>query len=313
MYEQVPVLLAIFNRPEKTRKVVKALRKVKPPQLFVAADGPRPGHPEDVEKCRLARQVATDIDWPCDLQIRFLDKNVGCGMGISSAIGWFFEHVDYGVILEDDCVPHPHFFPFCSELFERYAEDERIMRISGLSPYPARNYPYDYHFSHRFHCWGWGTWRRAWKHFSYDMDLIDETEFLEMAKAFYPFQFQNSLELDKFRLSKKNMLKTWAFRWNVACFAQNGLCIIPEKNLIKNIGFGEEATHTKCSNPVMENLETHSLEFPLHHPPFVFADSRPGQSLDNANYRQRSFKGRCGQRLRHALGMLIDYTKTMPR
>jgi hypothetical protein len=143
---EVPVLLGIFKRPSHTRSVVEALKQAKPVRLFVAADGPRFGCNEDIERCRLARQAATEVDWPCEVKTRFLQENVGCGPGVSPGISWFFEHVEYGIILEDDCVPHPHFFPFCGELFDRYASDERIMRISGLSPYPARAYPYDLPF-----------------------------------------------------------------------------------------------------------------------------------------------------------------------
>lgn len=309
--EQLPVLLVIFNRAEHTRRVVEALRQAKPLRLFVAADGPRPDRPEDIEKCRLAREAATAIDWPCEVNTRFLQTNAGCGPAVSSAITWFFEHVEHGVILEDDCVPHPHFFRFCAELLERYAEDERIMRITGLSPYPARDYPYDYHFSHRFHCHGWGTWRRAWKHFSYDLERIDETEFLEMVRTYYPFHFRRKPRLEKFRRAKSGLLKTWAFRWEVACYAQNGLTIVPERNLITNVGDGEEATHTQRFNPLFGNLETHPLKFPLRHPPFVYADSRPARALERALHRRLPLKSRCAEQLRHAAGAVADFFDTL--
>jgi hypothetical protein len=312
MREKVPILLVIYNRPDNTRRVVEALRPIRPTQLFVAADGPRPNCPEDLEKCPLARQAATVIDWPCDVKTRFLEGNVGCGPAVSSAITWFFEHVEHGVILEDDCIPHPDFFPFCGELFERYAGDQRIMRITGLSPYPVRNYPYDYHFSQRFHCSGWGTWCRAWKHFSYEMAAIDETEFLEMVRTYYPFHFRRKRRLEKFRQARSGLLKTWAFRWEVACYAQNGLTIVPERNLITNIGFGEGATHTQSANPVFGNLEAHPLKFPLRHPPFVYADGRPKRSLERALHRSLPFKTRCAEQLRHALGAVADFFNTLP-
>lgn len=312
MNEQDSVLLVIFNRPEKIRIVVEALRRVKPARLFVAADGPRPDHPEDEERCRLARQVATDIDWPCDLKTRFLDKNIGCGLGVSSGITWFFEHVECGIILEDDCVPHPHFFPFCRELFVRYGDDERIMRISGLAPFPAREYPFDYHFSRRFYCSGWGTWRRAWKHFSYELGGINKTKFLEMLKACYPFHYGRRTWLNNFERTINGDLKTWAFRWDVACFAQNGLSINPEKNLITNIGFGEDATHTQKIEPIFANLEGRPLKFPLRHPPFVYADGRPERSLEKGIHRSLSLKSRCAERVKHAFGMITDFFETMP-
>lgn len=312
MSNQVPVLLVIFNRPEKTRRVMDALRQVQPTQLFVAADGPRSERPDDIEKCRLAREAATDIDWPCEVQTRFLEENVGCGMGVSSGITWFFEQVEHGIILEDDCLPHPHFFPFCAELFNRYAQDQRIMGINGLAPYPTRTYPYDYHFSRRFRCWGWATWRRAWQHFSYACDAITEEDFLEMARAYYPHAFNREPWLRNFRRVKSGELKTWAFRYEIAQFAQSGLFIAPEKNLITNIGFDEEGTHTRCENPIFSQLETQPLGFPLRHPPFVFADGRQERHLEKLIYCNLTLKSRCMWRIRHSLGMLKDFCEEIP-
>jgi len=312
MGNEVPVLLVVFNRPELTRQVIDALRQVKPTQLFVAGDGPRPDHPDDIEKCRLTKQIATEIDWQCELKTRFLSENVGCGLGVSSGISWFFDHVEYGVILEDDCVPHPHFFPFCSELLQRYADDKRIMGVNGLAPFPDRNHPYDYHFSRRSWCWGWGTWRRAWKYFSYDIDEAIIVESLEMIRAYWSFYNARRPWRNKFQSVVNGKLKTWANRFEIANFSQNGLIIAPEKNLIKNIGFGEDATHTLHPNPVFVNLVTHPLEFPLRHPPFVYADGRPGRSLAKILHRHLSFKNRCAKQLRHALGAVVDYFETMP-
>ena len=148
--EEIPVLLTIFNRPDKTRAVMENLRQIKPKRLFVAADGPRRDFPQDEEKCRLARQAATTTDWSCDVTTRFLEDNMGCDLAVPLGIDWFFRSVEYGIILEDDCIVHPHFFAFCGELLERYSNDQRIMQISSLSPYSAREHPYDYHFSRTF-------------------------------------------------------------------------------------------------------------------------------------------------------------------
>lgn len=312
MNNQVPVLLVIFNRPEKTRRVIEALRQIRPARLFISADGPRPDHPEDEDKCRLAREFAMDIDWPCDLKTRFLDQNIGCGLGVSTGITWFFEHVEHGIILEDDCVPHPSFFPFCKELFELYADDERIMRISGLAPFPAREYPFDYHFSWKFYCSGWGTWRRAWKHFFYDLNGINKTKFLEMLKVCYPFHYSRRPWLNNFERTINGDLKTWAFRWDIACFAQNGLSINPEKNLITNIGYGEGATHTQKIEPIFANLEGHSIKFPMRHPKYVYADGRPEQGLQKELHCSLPLKSRVAQRVRHALGLIADFWETMP-
>ena len=311
MSDTVPVLLVIFNRPEKTRRVIEALRQVRPVQVFVAADGPRPDRPDDVEKCRLARQAVSEIDWPCDLKTRFLDENVGCDPSVSAAIHWFFEHVEHGVILEDDCVPHPDYFRFCAELFERYVDDTRIMQVSSFAPYLDRNHPYSYHFSRTFRCWGWGTWRRAWALYSDSLGRYDNG-IDQMLKAYFPSsaKYAEKRKLyETFRLGKRD---NWDSKWNVACYAQNGLCIVPEKNLISNIGYDEESTHTTKASPIFSNLQTEPLEFPLRHPPFVFADGRPERSLEKRLYRSLSFKSRCAWRLRHVLGAMRDFWETRP-
>lgn len=311
--EQVPVLLLVFNRPEETRRVVESLRQVRPGRLFVAGDGPRFDHPEDHENCRLTRQAAKDIDWPCDLQTRFLETNIGCGPGVSSGIGWFFGHVEYGIILEDDCVPHPSFFEFCGELFRRYSQDERIMQISGFAPYSVRDYPYDYHFSRAFRCWGWGTWRRAWKHFSLSLEQYGDWEAREFLRTYYPGYWKRRPKYLQFWEYKKGVPRdVWDFQWNVACYAQNALCIVPERNLVENIGFNDNATHTSSTSPVFANLETHPIASPMRHPPFVYPDGLPEQSLEKAIYDGLSFKGRFVQQLRHAVGAFVDFFDSVP-
>lgn len=310
MENQVPVLLIVFNRPQKTEKVITALRKIQPARLFVAADGPRLDHPDDTKKCLLAREAATSIDWPCEVQTRFLESNVGCEPSVSSAIEWFFEHVEHGIILEDDCVPHPDFFPFCSELFKRYADDERILQISGLAPYSERTHPHDYHFSRAFRCsGGWGTWRRAWKYFSFDMTQYNEHEAYEMLKAYASDRAMLQSLLSKFDDFKSGLYNNWDFLWNLACFAQNGLCVVPEKNLITNIGFDEEATHTRTLESAFANLRTSSLQFPLRHPSFVYGDDRPEKTLANEIYRGLNLKSRLAWRIRVLRGILMDLTK----
>ena len=307
-------MLVIFNRPDKTRRVLDVLRAVKPTDLYVAADGPRPDHPGEAEQCRLTRALISEIDWPCEVRTRFLEENLGCGRAVSSAIDWLFEHEEKGIILEDDCIPHTDFFSFCTELLDRYAQDERVMRISGFAPYPARAYPYDYHFSRRFYCWGWATWRRAWKHFVYDLETYDERELSEMIRAYFPFHHQRRPGLETLRKLKSGALRTWAFRWDIACFSQNGLAIVPERNLVKNIGVGKEgATHTRRRNPVFADLEVQPLELPLRHPPFVYHDGRPGRALEKILHQNRPFKNRVTYGLRHVAGTAMDFLQTLPR
>ncbi len=310
--EEIPVLLTIFNRPDKTRAVMDNLREIKPNRLFVAADGPRRNSPQDIEKCRLARQEATTVDWPCDIKTRFLEENIGCDPAVSSAIEWFFEHVVYGIILEDDCIPHPHFFTFCGELLERYSDDKRIMQISSLSPYEPRKHDYDYHFSRAFRCGGgWCTWRRAWKHFTPDMQQYDDEKALAILKAYYPDFIKFKRQYKKYLEFKKGIFNNWDFQWNMACYSQNGLSIVPEKNLMANIGFDEDGTHTKMMDAIFDNLQVLPIRFPLRHPIFVYADSLPERSLEKRIYRRLSLKSRCMYLLRRAMGTLSYLRETM--
>jgi len=311
--EDIPVLLTIFNRPDKTRAVIENLRQIKPKQLFIAADGPRPNRPEDIEKCRLARQEATAVDWDCAIKTMFLDDNKGCDPAVSSAIDWFFQNVECGIILEDDCIVHPHFFTFCGELFVRYADDQRIMQISSLSPYEAREHPYDYHFSRMFRCsGGWGTWRRAWKYFTADMHRYSDEEAHALLKAYHPDRAKCLQLYRKLLEFKKGSFNNWDFQWNIACYAQNGLSVVPERNLMTNIGFGEDSTHTQDMNPVFDDLQVQPLRFPLRHPPFVYADSQPERSLERKIYRSLSVKSRCMYLVRQALGTIAYLREVMP-
>jgi len=322
--EEIPVLLTIFNRPDKTRAVLDNLRQIKPKQLFVSADGPRPDYPQDKEQCQLARQIVTTVDWPCEIKSRFLDDNIGVDPAVSTAIEWFFQNTEYGIILEDDAIVHPDFFTFCGELLVRYADDQRIMQISSLSPYVARKHPYDYHFSRVFRCsGGWATWRRAWKYYIYDMRLYSDNEALAILKAYHPnytkylWQYRELLKHKKrnaleFKRCSLYYWDHWDFQWNLACAAQNGLSIVPEKNFMNNTGFDENSTHTTKMIPTFENLQIQPLKFPLRHPQFVYADSKPERSLEKRIYRSLSLKSRCMYLLRRVLGAIYYLRDVMP-
>jgi hypothetical protein len=311
--DEIPVLMTIFNRPDKTRAVMENLRQIKPKRLFIAADGPRRNVPGDIEKCRLARQVATTVDWACDVKTRFLDDNIGCDPAVSSAIDWFFQHVECGIILEDDGLVHPHFFTFCGELFVRHADDERIMQISSLSPYTPREHPYDYHFSRTFRCGGvWSTWRRAWKHFTSDMRRYHDQEAFALLKAYYPNHTKCLQQYRKFLEFKKGSFNNWDFQWNMACYAQNGLSIVPENNLMINIGFDHDSTHTFQKDSIFEDLQAQSLRFPLRHPLLVYTDSQPERSLEKKMYRDLPVKSRCMYLLRQVSGIIAYFREVMP-
>lgn len=262
-----PVLLLIFNRPDPTAQVMEQLREAQPPQLFVSADGPRVDHPGDRERCRRAREVATRVDWDCEVHTLFRDENLGCKEAVSSAITWFFEHVEEGIILEDDCVPHSTFFPFCSRLLERYRYDERIMVISGNNFQPAsRTYDGSYYFSVYNHCWGWASWRRSWSHYDGEVDAWPNLRETDWLRGWLSSESSARYWSSIFNRVAQNEVDSWAYPWTFSCWFQHGLSILPSVNLVSNIGFGAGATHTHDKSAEAGHLETQPMSFPMDHP-----------------------------------------------
>jgi hypothetical protein len=174
-----PILFLIFNRPDTTQKVFNEIRKIKPRQLFVAADGPREDHPEDKEKCEQTRKIIDQVDWDCEVKTLFRDKNLGCKHAVSGAINWFFKNVEQGIILEDDCLPDQSFFGFCQELLNKYKNNKQIFNISGNN-FQDGMWRGDgsYYFSKYFHCWGWATWADRWQNY-FDIKMKNYPKFKE--------------------------------------------------------------------------------------------------------------------------------------
>jgi hypothetical protein len=242
-----PLLLIAWRRPHTLRQVIDAIRPVAPTRLFVACDGPNPERPGEAEKVAATRAVIEqEIDWPCQIDRLYSDVNQGCRLGVSRAISWFFEQVEEGIILEDDCVPHPDFFPYCATLLERYRHDTRVWCISGNN-FQNGQWRGDgsYYFSRYNHCWGWASWRRCWQH--YDADL-SRGPFLRDSGLLDTI-FEDPLELQYWsdiwqRLVDEGKPDTWDYQWTFTCLANGGLTALPNHNLVSNVGFGEDATHT---------------------------------------------------------------------
>lgn len=272
---QVPILLLIFNRPETLQQVMTALRAVQPRFLYVAADGPRAGRADELEKTEAARKIATTVDWPCEIKTLFRDENMGCRHAVSSAIDWFFGHVEEGIILEDDCIPDPSYFRFAEELLIRYRDDERVMVVAAKHFHGAAHRPsYSYFFSRYNHCWGWASWRRAWKHYDRDMamwpELRDTDWLLSIGDGSRLFQKYWTNIFDIAHEGKK--VDSWAYRWTFSCWAQSGLTILPARNLVTNIGFGDDSTHTSDSGHIESRSILERMDFPLEHPPYMVRD-----------------------------------------
>ncbi|RQH49055.1 methyltransferase domain-containing protein [Okeania hirsuta] len=263
-----PVVLIIFNRPDTTAKVFEAIRKVKPLQLFVIADAPRLDRYGEVERCMAARKIIDQVDWNCEVLTNYSEKNLGCRERIYNGLNWVFSLVESAIILEDDCVPHLTFFRFCEELLERYRNDERIMAISGDN-FQFGNNPIEssYYFSRYPHCWGWATWRRAWKNYDNQMQLWSKLRGSKWLENI----LQNSRAVQYWsEIFQKNYqgFNSWAYAWTFACWNYHGLTILPKVNLVSNIGFGQGATHTSSINK-FANMSVEEMIFPLTHPPSI--------------------------------------------
>jgi hypothetical protein len=257
MYNQLntAILFLVFNRPETTSRVFEVIKKIRPKRLYVASDGPRLSKINEVEKVNLVRKIATAVNWPCEVKTLFRKQNLGCKSAVSSGIKWFFENEEQGIILEDDCLPHLDFFYFCEKLLEKYRNDEKILTITGDNfQNGIMRGSNSYYFSKYFHCWGWATWRRTWD--CYDGEI-----------KFWPKWKQSVDWINKFpdKIERKywssvfdkvyfNQIDTWDYPFMASLWNKGGLNLIPNVNLVSNIGFGPEATHTISINDKNSNL-----------------------------------------------------------
>lgn len=261
-----PILFIIFNRPDLTSQVFGQIRKLKPKHLFIAADGPRVDSDNDIEKCNETRAIISLIDWECNLQTLFRETNLGCGMAVSSAISWFFNHVELGIILEDDCFPSLSFFPFCKELLHKYKDDEQIMLIGG-SNFLRGNIrgKGSYYFSKYPQIWGWASWKRAWDHYDYFMDDLEN--FLEKElKMNFSSAAERRFIGKKLLGVKSQRIQTWDYQWIYSILKNNGISITPNSNLIINIGFRNVSTHTFLKDSYREVAVLQEAPTPLIHP-----------------------------------------------
>jgi len=244
-----PVLFLIFNRPDTTKRVFESIREAKPPRLYIAADGARKDRIGEAELCEQTREITNNVDWKCEVKTLFRAENLGCKNAVSSAINWFFENEEEGIILEDDCLPNQSFFVFCQELLNYYRSDERVMHIGGTNFLDGKIIgDASYYFSNIHHIWGWATWRRAWKYYDIEMKGYDNFIDNRKLKKLYPELSYQQLWKDMFGKIKNGELNTWDYQWTLSIWENDGLGIIPNQNLISNIGFSYQATHTNESN-----------------------------------------------------------------
>jgi hypothetical protein len=289
---KTPVALLLFNRPETTRRVFEAVRRARPARLLVVADGPRKDRPGEGDLCAAVRAVVDGIDWPCEVLKEYSECNLGCRNRVSSGLDWVFKVAEEAIILEDDCLPHPDFFRFCEALLERYREDDRVVMIGGT------NYLRDkldiresFCFSRYFAIWGWATWRRAWAHFDLAMRDWPELKRQGQLNGFYRQSFVRKHLAAMFDLAYLGKLDTWDVQWFYSCLFNNGLSVVPRRNLISNIGL--DGTHTS------RDISNHNFPvFGMEPGELVF----PGMVFPNRSYDEEFFR----RKIRRTLRMKIE-------
>lgn len=259
-----PVAFFIFNRPDVTAKVFAKIAAARPRKLLLVADAPRSA--EETDGCRAARAVVEKIDWECEVLRNFSEVNLGCRRRVSSGLDWVFSQVEEAIILEDDCLPTPSFFDYCSNLLERYRDDERIMHISGDNFQRGQSRTdASYYFSHYPHIWGWASWRRAWQY--YDVTMATWPANRALIRGLFANEEEANFWAEKFDRVYAGKIDTWAHQWTYTCLSQSGLTIAPNVNLVSNIGFGPGATHARRKKEYAE-LPTVDIG-ELRHPQFV--------------------------------------------
>ena len=263
-----PILILLFNRPKETKILINRLRNIKPLKIYISQDGPRNQSPNDIILCQSVRDIIKDIDWNCEIKKKFNKVNLGCRASVSSALNWFFENEENGIILEDDCIPSNSFFNFCEQMLNRYKNSENIYSISGSNFQNNKKIGNgDYYFSKYAHCWGWATWKRAWKNYDDDMKFWTKLKTSHLWNKLHPIFFEKKYWLKVFDSVYNRKIDSWAYVWLASVWNVGGKSIIPNTNLIVNIGFNEFATNTlRFSKVDEEKLKFTEIESNLSHP-----------------------------------------------
>ncbi len=296
----VPVVFLVFNRPELTARVLARIREARPTKLFVVADGPRADRLGEAEKCRHVRElIERGVDWPCEVIRDYSEVNLGCGQRVSSGITNAFRQVEEAIILEDDCLPDPSFFPFCAELLERYRNDERIGHIAGINFQKTKQQAEaSYYFSRYPHCWGWATWRRAWSHYDYGMKEWPNAVSIPALTAVEARYWKRTLTA-----TKEGKIDTWDYQWTLTCWRCGYRAVVPVVNLVSNIGFGLAATHTTGTDGPLGGRPVMPMVFPLIHLEGVGYDDACDEATARLFFRPAGWRGR----LRDAWDVLKDH------
>jgi hypothetical protein len=279
-----PVLLLTYKRPDTTQTVFNAIQEARPTKLYVSQNFPSSQDEAEQQKWEKTREIVDQVDWDCEVKTLFRKQHLSLKESISSAIDWFFDREEIGIILEDDCVPNRSFFEFSEELLNYYRTDERIMSISGDNfQFGHNSSEASYYFSRYNHIWGWASWRRAWEKYDVQMKLWPK---VKNEGVLYDMLIDTNVVKyweNVFDRTYLGHIDTWDYQWTFACWINNGLTILPSVNLISNIGFREDATNTQKKNKYA-NLPTEPVRFPLNHPLTIIRNARADRITEADHY-----------------------------
>jgi hypothetical protein len=241
-----PVLFLVFNRPHCTKQSLQAIRAARPSKLYIAADGPRRGRDEELQATDMVRAIATAVDWPCEVSKLFQTGNLGCKHAVVSALDWFFTNEESGIIIEDDCLPSPDFFPYCEALLQRYANTEEVALISGANfvPHPAEH-KYTYRFSRYANIWGWASWRRTWQSYDKDIAFWPSWKSSNEWAHIFPDPVERRYWERILDATHDGQIDTWDYQLAACMWRRHMYSVCPNTNLVANIGFDSSATHTR--------------------------------------------------------------------
>ena len=309
---KTPIAYFVFNRPRHTRHTFDVIRAQRPARLLIVADGPRLNHPTDAERCSEVRSIVSQIDWPCDVSLNYSDINLGCKRRMSSGLDWVFEQVETAVILEDDCVPNDDFFIFCDELLERYADNPDIWVITGNNHQQGRKRSrQSYYFSRYNHIWGWATWRRAWKHYDVEMSFWPTWKDSANWHARIPDPVERKVWSAIFDKVKAGLVDTWDYQWTACVWYHGGLTVTPNVNLVTNIGFGADATHTVTKDDE-EGIPALPLG-PITHPSVIKQHRAADRFVFNHNFGGNEHPDRLLNLLKKRFGQLQRAPQFLPK
>ena len=272
-----PILLITFNRPNHTRRVLETIMAAQPKVLYVFQDGAREGNESDTEKCEEVRQVVEDLtkETQVELHTHYSKRNLGCGAGPMTGITWFFSQEERGIVIEDDCLPHPDFFGYCEELLSRYEDVDQVRFISSTLYNERWQCKESYGFSHYMVTGAWAGWKRSWQSFDLDLRSLNAKKFrkhvMELtdnrAEANWWFSIVKEIQQDE---RKKSY---WDYQMQIHLFRNNALTIHPQRNLVSNIGFDGEATHTLTNADSQGDKPVFPI-LPLVHPESMDVDKK---------------------------------------